>query len=151
ARTTLATPDGNPSKAQPSAPTVDGSRPLQPSPGGPSNAAAQLRLEKDVQKIAYSADGKLLAFNKVEVVSGMIRQSIKIWDLVNGSELARLETQQNSISYLTFSPDGKYFAVSGSGEVYIWDLADKKLLHRDKFTNATPSLGDRVLGFSPDG
>ncbi len=69
-----------------------------------------------VKEIAVSPDGFLIA-------AFLNDQSLRIWDANTGNELTRLEGHNNSITALTFSPDGKLLISAAlDGTIQIWGI-----------------------------
>lgn len=97
-----------------------------------------------ITSLDFSPDGRLLAVAGYHEV---------LLHRADGSRLvARLIGLSERIQSLAFSPDGKRLAVTGGdpgrfGEVQIWDVARRKLLH------SIPVTYDTVYGasWSPDG
>jgi WD40 repeat protein len=85
-------------------------------------------------------------------------RTLRRYDTKTGNELAHYEPAfENSIRAIAVSPDGKRVAAAGTrGDLYVWDLAGGKPLH--KLTGKSVPLADltvltgmRSLAFSPDG
>jgi WD40 repeat protein/tetratricopeptide (TPR) repeat protein/tRNA A-37 threonylcarbamoyl transferase component Bud32 len=109
--------------------------------------------------VAFSPDEKLLA-------TGGVDGRLRLWNPQTGALLAELEGQRLPVRALVFSPDGKLMATcngemsfGGSvhrdemGEVFLWDVAGRKL--RTRF-QAHASAGMQMnwvtaLAFSRDG
>ena len=123
-----------------------------PAPGEavPTPAATLQRIEPktpikpQIFDLAYSPDGKLLA------LAGY--QEVRLVDPVTKQELASLTGHAGTVRALAFSRDGKLLAAAGglparSGEVLIWDVEHRKLLH------TMHGHADCIYGiaFSPDG
>lgn len=106
-----------------------------------------------VTDLAYSPDGSMLA------VTGRGEVLLHSGD---GSEvLGRLSAQSARLESVTFSPDGTKLAVAGGtpgvrGELQVWDVAQRKLLHALPFSHDTlygaswSGDGSRVAFGSPD-
>ncbi len=70
----------------------------------------------EIQSVAFSPDGKLLA-------SGSRDVSVKLWDVATGQELRTFTGQTNTVESVVFSPDGKILASGGSdGSVKLWNV-----------------------------
>ncbi|HKQ08474.1 MAG TPA: TIR domain-containing protein [Blastocatellia bacterium] len=95
---------------------------------------------QNIYAMAFSPDGKTLA-------SGSADQTIKIWDLNTGHELATLRAEE-WVRSITFSPDGKVLASGGmTGTVSLWDVRS----HRELVQLKGHSGIVRVVEFSADG
>ena len=94
----------------------------------------------DVQAVAFSPDGKLLATAGSD-------HTIKLWHTATGKELHTLLGHSQPISTLAFSHDGKTLASGGyDARVMLWDVATGK--------SQPPLLFDcgqlKVMRFGPD-
>jgi len=69
-----------------------------------------------VLSVAFSPDGKTLA-------SGSRDDTIKLWDIASGKNIATLEKHTDSVQSVAFSPDGNTLA-SGSMDktIVLWDV-----------------------------
>ncbi|MEZ5477027.1 MAG: hypothetical protein R3E95_05935 [Thiolinea sp.] len=55
---------------------------------------------------------------------------VKLWDVVSRRLLHSFEGHQDSVTSVTFSPDGKTLAsASSDNTVKLWDVASRRLLH----------------------
>ena len=77
-----------------------------------------------VNSVAFSPDGKMLT-------SGSSDNSVRLWNVSTGKEIARMEGHSQSVYSVTFSPDGKMLA-SGSHDntVRLWDVSTGKEIER---------------------
>ena len=94
-----------------------------------------------VESVAFSPDGKTLA-------SGSEDQTIKLWDVATGGNIATLKGHTGSVEAVAFSPDGKTLASGSSDQtVKLWDVAS------GKNTITLKQLGNMInsVAFSPDG
>jgi hypothetical protein len=93
-----------------------------------------------VESVAFSSHGTVL-------VSGS-SDGIRLWNLLNGTELRVLAGHPSGIRSLAFSPDGTLLAAgSRDGVVQLWDLATGDLM---KTLNGHVGWVNE-LAFSPDG
>ncbi|MFN7338945.1 MAG: protein kinase, partial [bacterium] len=69
-----------------------------------------------VDSVIYSPDGRYLA-------SGSWDKTIKVWDVVTGTELRTLTGHSDRVRSVVYSPDGRYLA-SGSWDktIKVWDV-----------------------------
>ena len=122
---------------------------------GPGNATAQrqrfpgdcdallqtIRVSDNVRHVAARPDGRVLALD----TGG----DIQLRDVETGALIRRWSTWSFGLSFLLYSPDGKYL-VGGLGdrrEVQWWDAITGRPLHR------TPNVEDTcyAAAYSPDG
>ena len=65
------------------------------------------------------------------MAGGTYHHGVLVWDLAAGQRRMVELTAPTWIRHLAWSPDGRYLAGGGAdGTVYIWDAADRTLLHR---------------------
>lgn len=99
------------------------------SQGGPGREI--LKLERSVEALAWSPDGRLLA-------SGGSGQVIHIWDREAGKERSSLTGSRGTITHLAFSADGQRLAsTSRDGAIRVWNL---------RTGNPLLTLGGQILG-----
>jgi WD40 repeat protein len=90
--------------------------------------------------VALSPDGKILAAAGADPVPTpyadtseevvMIGQ-VRLWDTATGKQIRSLGVFGDTVTCLSFSPDGKLLAGGGAGgEVYLWQMPGGKLLRR---------------------
>jgi WD40 repeat protein len=101
-------------------------------------------VRSQIFDLAYSPDGKLLA------LAGY--RDVRLIDASSKQQLAVLNGHAGGVRAVAFSRDGRLLAAAGglparSGEVLIWNVADRKLLHTLR------GHSDCIYGvvFSPDG
>jgi len=88
----------------------------------------------------FSADGKWLAVTT-------IRSRVELFDVAQGQRLAEIDTEQQDIRWLAFSPDGKTLITAGGDySVRFWNLATKDKAKELKIVNYWNSIA-----LSPDG
>ncbi|HPO35853.1 MAG TPA: caspase family protein [Syntrophales bacterium] len=92
-----------------------------------------------VHSVAISSDGKFLA-------SGSADKTVKIWDLMKGTEIRTFSDNKSGINCLIFSPDGRQVASGGYKTITLREVAgsgEKVLSGHSDWINS--------LAFSPDG
>jgi WD40 repeat protein len=90
-----------------------------------------------------SPDGKMLA------ASGSEKQPIVLYDVESGEKKPELPDGKGAVNIkLAFTPDGRRLIAGGQGPIFVWDLADAKLLYRITNVNEDHVEG---LAVSPDG
>ena len=78
-----------------------------------------------VLSVAYSPDGKALA-------SGSQGETIKLWDVATGKNIATLGNQISWVDSLAFTPDGKVLVSSGNlrnlnnNTIMLWDVKGRR-------------------------
>jgi Tol biopolymer transport system component len=124
----------------------------------------RLRALPGRSRIALSADGKTLVTQAPGVVLGYM-----VWDLESGNITAILtqpydtykqisntlqggNIPDNITAALALSPDGKTLAaVSGYGNIFLWDVASGKMTQLVTSTATVPMLSIRSITFTADG
>ena len=94
--------------------------------------------------LVFSPDGK-------EVISGGDDKTIRFWDVVTGSQIAKLESA-DVVRALGLSSNGRLLASAGNGQqIRIWDTNTRRLVKQIQVPR--PMAGDDIhtLSFSPDG
>jgi WD40 repeat protein len=67
------------------------------------------------------------------VANGKATNSVRIWNIENGDEFARIECS-SGVTDFSFDPNGKFIAVSTSNnETCIWEANNGRLISRDKY------------------
>jgi hypothetical protein len=106
-----------------------------------SGAAIQvLQHHRDVNVVAFSPDGRLLATGSDDYMA-------QVWEVASGRELSRI-THHDWVRGVAFSPDGRLLATgSNLGTAQVWWVASQQ-----KLTEVTHEPAE-VWGvaFSPDG
>jgi serine/threonine protein kinase/WD40 repeat protein/tetratricopeptide (TPR) repeat protein len=78
------------------------------------------RFESSIQKVAFSADGRLLATGQF----GPTSQPVQIWDLATLQAFTLADDELGQAAYgLAFSPDGRFLAACGNG-LTLWRVAE---------------------------
>ncbi|NER01567.1 MAG: hypothetical protein F6K17_02425, partial [Okeania sp. SIO3C4] len=79
---------------------------------------------KAITSISFSPDGQILA-------SGSNDNTIKLWSLINRTEIYTLQDHTQAITSIDFSPDGQTLAsASNDKKVILWNLNLDDLLRR---------------------
>jgi hypothetical protein len=95
--------------------------------------------------LALSADGKTAA--ALSMMGGNQDMPIRFFDTATGKETRQIENDQQ-INGLSFSPDGRFLAVSTYPRIELWDAANGDEVR--VFTTEANTFY-RLLVFSPDG
>lgn len=70
----------------------------------------------DISDIAFSPYGHLLASSGYD-------QTVRLWDVSIGQQLAVLDDFENDVNAVAFSPDGRYLiAGCDDGRIYVWGI-----------------------------
>ena len=95
--------------------------------------------------MAFSPDGKTVAFSGTEFVEEGIKGSVKFWDVANGRLVQ--EIPGDAFTGITFSSDGCLAGFSSfAGYVLLWDIGAKK----EKQRLMGHEGGVTAICFSPD-
>lgn len=113
---------------------------------GQTSELWQLSPESQCYTIAFSPDGKTLACNAVKETPVGKSPFVELWNVDTGARKRKLPWYSEDIGGLSFSPDGRSLAVSGSVHAVVWNVEDGKVLRRWVFDSSLPSLH-----YSPDG
>ncbi len=82
-----------------------------------------------IRALAVSPDDRLLATNASDVRRFV--QYIVLRRISDGKVVTRMEEKRLAPVRLAFSPDGKWLVAAGSRRLHFWDVAARKLVHRD--------------------
>jgi WD40 repeat protein len=96
--------------------------------------------------LVFSPDGKTLASSETELDQRMLKTFIKLSEVETGKEIRRLPGEQNQVSGVAFSPDGKTLAYGGGASIRLCEVDSGKEIRQLK-----GSPGSHFLVFSPDG
>ncbi len=95
--------------------------------------------------MAFSPDGSLLASSSGGIVE---TQTIRLWDVATGEQLAVIEGHTEDITAVVFSPEGEVLASrSNDGTVRLWDVQT----YSELAVLELPGGAGAGLAFSPDG
>jgi WD40 repeat protein len=103
---------------------------------------------KPVTALAFSPNSQLLASTGTVSLPPEIDGTVRLWDVVQGTQIASVETAPAGTGKLSFSPDGSMLAGAGGGgstlTVCLWNTTNLSLVR-------TLSGVFRMVAFSPDG
>merc|ERR1712196_264785 len=88
-----------------------------------------------VSSVSFSPDGRRIVSGGCDVFSigSGGEKTIRIWDAESGQELLKLEDHSDSVSSVSFSPDGRRIVSGGDNTIRIWDDIFGRL--NEKFTD----------------
>ncbi|MBN2149580.1 MAG: WD40 repeat domain-containing protein [Anaerolineales bacterium] len=98
--------------------------------------------------LAISPDGQTLAtvsYYLDDPPDNPNGKAIHFWDLASGAELEALRLGAGNIRALAYSPDGSLLAVQTFGEIILWEVGSRAVLHTLEYKI------NGSLAFSPDG
>jgi len=100
-----------------------------------------LPTDTDIQGLAFSPDGQILATGRTDGV-------VRLWDVASGELIHSLTGHSGAISGLSFHPDGSILASGSSVQetVLLWDPVAGSLIGEIPLSG-----GPGALAFSPDG
>jgi WD40 repeat protein len=102
--------------------------------------------EDFVMGFTLSNDGGVLASTAGGTINGVYTPVLYLWDAHSGTSLAKIP-YPDSVSALSFSPDGKLLAGASAGNLIIWDTTTYKVIN--VIQGQSKTIYD--LSFSPDG
>jgi WD40 repeat protein len=136
-------------------------------PGETAEPRRRVKVGARVNRLAASADGKLLATGHDDLIG-------RVWDAATGKLVTELRdghplttriNRKNTLYTIALNPDGRTLATGDrAGTVCLWETASGKRLHqmkagdfysqafyRDKQNSEYEWGGVRALAFAPDG
>jgi WD domain, G-beta repeat len=113
-------------------------------------------LNIPVPSLVFSRDGKMACtvYKEYELKVGnaaVEANSIAVWEVSSGRILRRIETAP--VSYMGFSPDGRYFVGASSAGLHLWEVrTGLEVLRRPAHERFRGYRGfASCVAFSPDG
>lgn len=110
--------------------------------------AGQKTMTKEINSVAFSPDGKLLA---ASLAAGLVQ----LWDATTYQEVGTLAGTEAGVGAIAFSPDGKLLAgATNTNEVLLWSMPGRQRVGALTYQDTDR---DRVaaqvfsIAFSPDG
>ncbi|PYK63460.1 MAG: hypothetical protein DME21_02865 [Verrucomicrobia bacterium] len=102
---------------------------------------ASWQIDPNLSAVTVSPDERLL-------VTGLPSGTIKMWNTVDGHELAAFSGHLGVVTVVAFSPEGRLLATGGlDGLAKLWDPITRK----ERAVLKGHLLGVHSIGFSPDG
>ncbi len=120
-------------------------------PPRPDNRRLQVdvavRAGGEAPGMAFAPDGKSLAVATTQFKEQAIHNSVKIWDVGSGKELAHIKGPDGStVSAVAYSPAGDVVAYGAQSQVYLCESDTGKELRQIKVQDTVASMA-----FSPNG
>lgn len=117
-----------------------------------------LREDAELQRLAWSADGEIVATVGLTHDDASVNSTVKLWDARTGKLKRALDEVKDSFLKIAFSRDLLAIAVSGrvntdrgSREIRLLDAKTLELKHKIDETLVPGILHWSALAFSPDG
>jgi cytochrome c len=83
-----------------------------------------------------------------EAISASVDETVRLWDLATGRELAELRGHEGPVFAVAVSPDGQWAASAGvDGTVNLWNLEERRIV-ASLYGHGKPVWS---LAFTPDG
>ncbi len=119
-----------------------------------SRPLAVFPAEKEINSLAFSSDGRTLAFSELifNHFHGGKNINVQLWDVATGTRTAGIAQEHWGKSVAT-SPDGTVLATANMNEtVTLWDIATQRKVATRQGKLTSTSLDDPLpMSFSPDG
>ncbi len=91
-----------------------------------------LRGHDSVHSICFSPDGRRV------VTGGSRKDAVKIWDVANGQEVFKIESENSLFRSVCFSPDGNSIAARSSGRLYhLWHAPPMDQIEQQEYVRKT--------------
>ena len=118
-----------------------------------SRPLALFPAKKEINSLAFSPDGKTVAFSEVifNFYDGE-NVNVQLWDVATGTQTAAI-AQQGWSKAVAFSPNGTLLATAKANEtVRLWDIETKRKVDTFEWQRHGGWLDDPLpMSFSPDG
>jgi WD40 repeat protein len=102
-----------------------------------------------VDDVAFAPDGHTLVTSSLTAAND---DEVDFWDANAFRLLGSLPKHDNGSGRVSYSPDGRMLATTGTGKVQLWDARTRGLVDTLDTGSAHPHVGDvGDVAFSPDG
>ncbi|MBC8170154.1 MAG: WD40 repeat domain-containing protein, partial [Anaerolineae bacterium] len=80
-----------------------------------------------ISNVTFSADGKRLITAVGFYLGGRFHDSVQIWDLTSGDQIATVASSTSGLVEAAIAPDGQSLFISNLDTVQRWDIAENRL------------------------